>query len=177
MDVETGLSAQEAASRLAQNGPSELLANPRAPAWRRVLALQATGLRVQDAALTGETEAVLKDAATLPRPVALGDHQDMVFKGTAVAQGAGRAVVTATGMGTGMNTRMGKVATLLEATAQEPTPLEKEVAGVGRTLGLAVVAIAIAFVGTTLLIAEVGRRQAEQVGQTGLCDGEQYPPW
>ena len=67
---------------------------------------QAASLRVQEASLTGESEAVLKDAATLPAPAALGDRLDMVFKGTAVAQGTGRAVVTATGM----DTEMGSIA-------------------------------------------------------------------
>ncbi len=113
--------------------------------------LQATTLRVQEAALTGESEAVLKATDTLPQPAALGDQIDMVFKGTAVAQGTGHAVVTATGM----DTQMGKVAALLEATALEPTPLEKEVARIGRTLGVAVVAIAVVVVGTILLISEI----------------------
>ena len=52
--------------------------------------------RVQEASLTGESEAVLKDAATLREPAPLGDRLNMVFKGTAIAQGTGRAVVTAT---------------------------------------------------------------------------------
>jgi hypothetical protein len=60
---------------------------------------QATSLRVQEASLTGESEAVLKDAATLREPVALSDRLNMVLKGTSIAQGTGRAVVTATGMG------------------------------------------------------------------------------
>ena len=85
--------------------------------------VQAAALRVQEASLTGESEAVLKDAATLPEPAALGDRLDMVFKGTAVAQGTGRAVVTATGM----DTEMGAIAEMLEATEEEPTPLQKEV--------------------------------------------------
>ncbi|CAN5124497.1 cation-translocating P-type ATPase [soil metagenome] len=113
--------------------------------------LEATTLRVQEAALTGESEAVLKAVATLPQPAPLADQLDMVFKGTAVAQGAGRAVVTATGM----ETQMGGIAALLEATVEAPTPLEKEVARVGRTLGLAVVAIAVVVVTTILLISEI----------------------
>ncbi len=92
------------------------------------------------------------------RPAALGDRIDMVFKGTAVAQGTGRAVVTATGM----DTQVGEVAALLEATAPEPTPLEKEVARIGRTLGLAVVVIAIVVVSTILLISEI-RNSADVV--------------
>lgn len=113
--------------------------------------VQVTSLRVQEASLTGESEAVLKDAATLPKAAALGDRLDMVFKGTAVAQGAGRAVVTATGM----DTEMGSIAVMLEATAEEPTPLEKEVGRIGRVLGIAVVCIAVVVVGTILLLSDI----------------------
>lgn len=113
--------------------------------------VQAASLRVQEASLTGESEAVLKDAATLQDSAALGDRLDMVFKGTAVAQGTGRAIVTATGMGT----EIGAIAEMLEATAQEPTPLEKEVRRIGRMLGIAVVIIAVVVVGTILLISDI----------------------
>ena len=113
--------------------------------------VQAAALHVQEASLTGESEAVLKDPATLAQPVALGDRLDMVFKGTAVTQGTGRAVVTATGM----DTEMGSIAAMLEATTEEPTPLRKEVARIGRMLGIAVVIIAVVVVGTILLISEI----------------------
>jgi P-type Ca2+ transporter type 2C len=112
---------------------------------------QAASLRVQEASLTGESEAVLKDAATLPEPAALGDRLDMVFKGTAVAQGTGRAVVTATGM----DTEMGSIAEMLEATEEEPTPLQKEVGRIGRMLGIAVVVIAVVVVATVLMISDI----------------------
>ena len=112
--------------------------------------VQAAALRVQEAYLTGESDAVLKNAVTLPGPAALGDQLDMVFKGTAVVQGAGRAVVTATGM----DTQMGSVAALLEATVEEPTPLEKEIARIGRTLGVAVVIIAVVVVTAILLVSQ-----------------------
>lgn len=115
------------------------------------LAVSST-LRVQEASLTGESEAVLKDVATLPEPVPLGDQRNMVFKGTDVAQGTGRAVVTATGM----NTQMGAIAHLLASTAEKPTPLQKEIAAVGRMLGIAVVIIAVVVVGTILLISDIG---------------------
>ncbi|WP_238136783.1 cation-translocating P-type ATPase [Variovorax sp. JS1663] len=113
--------------------------------------VQATSLRVQESSLTGESEAVLKDATTLREPASLGDRLDMVFKGTAVAQGTGRAVVTATGM----DTEMGAIAEMLEATADEPTPLEKEVGRIGRMLGAAVVIIAAVVAGTILLISDI----------------------
>ncbi|MEK6211989.1 MAG: cation-translocating P-type ATPase [Pseudomonadota bacterium] len=113
--------------------------------------VQTTSLRVQEASLTGESEAVLKDAATLREPATLGDRLDMVFKGTAVAQGTGRAVVTATGM----DTEMGSIAEMLEATLEEPTPLEKEIGRIGRMLGIAVVIIAVVVVATILLISDI----------------------
>ena len=113
--------------------------------------VRAASLRVQESSLTGESEAVLKDAATLPGPAGIGDRLDMVFKGTTVAQGTGRAVVTATGM----NTQMGSIAQMLEATKEEPTPLQKEVGLIGRMLGTAVVVIAVVVVGTIFLLSDV----------------------
>ncbi len=113
--------------------------------------VRATSLRVQEASLTGESEAVLKDAAPLAGTAALGDRLNMVFKGTAVAQGSGRAVVTATGMAT----QMGAIATLLDATQASPTPLQREVARIGRMLGIAVVVIAVVVVVTVLLLSDI----------------------
>ena len=113
--------------------------------------VQAASLRVQEAALTGESEAVLKDPATLSGPAPLGDRLDMVFKGTAVAQGTGRAVVTATGMGT----EMGSIAEMLETTEEAPTPLQTEVARIGRMLGVAVLVIAVVVMATVLLISDI----------------------
>ena len=109
--------------------------------------LSAATLKVSEASLTGESEPVLKDARTLPSSAALGDRLDMVFNGTAVTQGVGRAVVTATGMAT----QMGQIATLLHATEQEPTPLQVEIARVGKLLGIAVVAIAVVVMATIFL--------------------------
>ena len=112
---------------------------------------QSVSLRVQEASLTGESEAVLKTSATLSEAGALGDRFNMVFKGTAVVQGSGRAIVTATGMAT----EMGAIAEMLEATREEPTPLQNEVARIGRTLGAAVLVIAVVVVATVLLISDI----------------------
>ena len=113
--------------------------------------IQAASLRVQEASLTGESEAVLKDIATLPNAAALGDQLNMVFKGTAVAQGTGRALVTASGM----TTQMGAIASLLTATPEETTPLEKEIKRIGRFLGVAVVIISMVVVGTILMVSDI----------------------
>lgn len=112
---------------------------------------QTADLRVQEASLTGESEAVLKDAATLTESAALGDRVNMVFKGTAVVQGSGHAVVTAVGM----NTEMGSIAEMLETTTEDATPLQKEVARIGRMLGIAVVAIALGVVATVLHVSDI----------------------
>lgn len=82
----------------------------------------ATSLRVSEASLTGESEPVFKNPGTLSGNVPLGDRVNMVFKGTAVTQGVGRAVVT----GTAMDTEVGAIAGMLERTVAEPTPLQKE---------------------------------------------------
>ncbi|MDP1968957.1 MAG: cation-translocating P-type ATPase, partial [Burkholderiaceae bacterium] len=113
--------------------------------------IQANALRIQEASLTGESEAVLKNPATLSAAAALGDRLNLVFKGTAVVQGSGRAVVVATGMGT----EMGAIAGMLDATVEAPTPLQLEVARIGRMLAVAVVVIAVIVVGTVLLLSEI----------------------
>ena len=113
--------------------------------------LRATSLRVQEASLTGESEAVLKRAANPDGPATPGERLDRVFKGTAVAEGGGRAVVTATGMAT----EIGAIAGMLDSTAAVPTSLETEIARIGRTLGIAVVIIAVVVVGTILLVSDI----------------------
>jgi len=113
--------------------------------------IQAAALKLLEAPLTGESEAVRKQAATLAGPAALGDRLNMVFKGTAVAQGTGLAIVTATGM----QTEVGSIATLLDATADAPTPLQTEIAHLGKVLGIAALAIAAVVVATTLLVSDI----------------------
>ena len=113
--------------------------------------VRARSLRVKEASLTGESEAVLKDAAALAAPASLGDRANMVYAGTAVVQGTGRAVVTATGM----QTEIGRIAHLLDAVVEQPTPLQQEVTRVGRMLGIAVVVIAVVVVATILLLTDI----------------------
>ena len=113
--------------------------------------VEAASLKVAEASLTGESEPVLKDAATLREPAALGDRLDMVHSGTAVASGRGRAVVTAAGMGT----EVGHIARLLGRTEEERTPLQREVDLVGRTLGIAVIAIAVVVVAGIMLTSDI----------------------
>ena len=113
--------------------------------------LSASALRISEASLTGESEAVTKHPAPLPQRVPLGDRHNMVFKGTAVAQGVGRAVVTRTGMGT----EMGSIAEMLDATQEDPSPLQKELTGVSKLLGAIVIIIAVAVMVITAIVNRI----------------------
>ena len=94
--------------------------------------LEASSLKCIESALTGESEAVLKQAATLPdQDVALGDRENMVFMGTSVAAGTGQAVVVATAM----KTELGRIANLIEKAAPDNgTPLQQQLDSFGRIL-------------------------------------------
>ncbi|MEW6726022.1 MAG: HAD-IC family P-type ATPase [Bacillota bacterium] len=101
----------------------------RVPADARLL--EAKELSVIEAALTGESEPVEKNTEPISDPnPPLGDRKNTVFLGTNVARGSGRAVVTATGMGT----ELGRIAHLLEDTPDEHSPLEKRLERMGRSL-------------------------------------------
>src|SRR5690606_37284087 len=91
------------------------------------------------------------DPATLPGEAPLAERTDMVFRGTAVTQGTGRALVTATGMAT----EMGRIAGLLDRTEKEPTPLQRDIGRLGRVLGRAVLAIAAVVVLTVFAVRGV----------------------
>jgi len=111
--------------------------------------LQAAALKCSEAALTGESEAVTKNATQLEQAeVALGDRANMVFMGTSIAAGTGQALVIATAM----QTELGQTARLIEeAGAEEGTPLEKKLESFGRVLVLATLGIVILLFGLGLL--------------------------
>jgi Ca2+-transporting ATPase len=120
-----------------------LEAGNRVPADGRLL--DAFGLKIQEAALTGESVAADKGIRALPvEDPPPGDRTNMVFMGTLAVSGRGRAVATATGM----KTALGAIAGMLEAVGREPTPLQRRLAGLGRTLALA----ALALVGVIFLL-------------------------
>jgi len=112
--------------------------------------VEAVALRVIESALTGESEASLKDAGALSVADApLGEQLGMVFAGTAVAVGRGRYVVTTTGQAT----QMGRIAELLAQTAEEDTPLQVELDRVGKRIALIVLAIAAIVFAEEALVA------------------------
>ncbi|HSL53763.1 MAG TPA: cation-translocating P-type ATPase, partial [Pyrinomonadaceae bacterium] len=119
------------------------------PADARVL--QSTALQTAEAALTGESLPVAKDAEPITGDVGLGDRHNMIFSGTAATYGRGKAVVTATGM----QTQTGLIAGLLKESPEEITPLQKELARTGKLLGIIVTVIAVVMIATILLVEDV----------------------
>ena len=111
--------------------------------------LEAASLRCIESALTGESDAVTKQAATLEQgDVALGDRKNLVFMGTDVAAGTGQAVVVATAM----NTELGRIAGLIEeAGAEEKTPLQQKLFSFGRILVWATLGIVVLLFGLGLV--------------------------
>ncbi|MEO8083569.1 MAG: cation-translocating P-type ATPase [Ardenticatenales bacterium] len=127
------------ASELAPGDIALLEAGAIVPADGRLL--EAADLRVLEAILTGESEPVRKTVAALPPgDRAIGDRTNLVFKGTVVAAGRGTAVVVATGMAT----ELGRIAEMLQAAPEPPTPLQRRLAQLGRGLGVAALVIVAA---------------------------------
>ena len=115
------------------------------PADCRVLA--SASLKVQEAALTGESEAVDKQVEPIPEDkLPLGDRANMLFMGTTVTYGRGAAIVTETGM----NTELGNIAGLLQDVEQDQTPLQRRLAALGKTLAWVALGIIVVVVVTGL---------------------------
>lgn len=107
------------------------------PADLRVVDSQS--LRVQEAALTGESEPVEKRPHALDDPeLTVGDRTNMAYKGTAVTYGRGRGVVVETGM----RTELGRIASMLKRVHHDSTPLQRRLDTLGKVLAVAAVAIA-----------------------------------
>ena len=103
--------------------------------------LESASLKIEEAALTGESVPVNKTAEAIDAQgdVPLGDRKNMCYMGSTVVYGRGSAVITATGM----DTEMGKIAGVLARTEQEETPLQRKLTQLGKTLSYLVLAICI----------------------------------
>ena len=118
------------------------------PADARII--ESASMKIEEAALTGESVPVTKHADVLTAEangeVPLGDRKNMVYMGSTVAYGRGRAVVT----GTGMETEMGKIADALTNAKEEETPLQIKLNELSKLLSMLVIAICVIIFGVDI---------------------------
>lgn len=112
------------------------------PADLRII--EAVNLKVQEAALTGESVPVEKMAAKIEdEKIGIGDRINMLFSSSLITYGRGKAVVVETGM----NTEVGKIADIINTAEEQETPLQQKLDKLGKTLGIVALAIcAVIFV-------------------------------
>lgn len=105
--------------------------------------IEAVNLKIEEAALTGESVPSEKTNAVFLEELPLGDQKNLVFMGTVVTYGRGKAIVAKTGM----NTEIGQIATLLKQAEAEPTPLQQKLEEFGKYLGtLALIVCSLIFI-------------------------------
>ena len=102
--------------------------------------IESVNLKIDEAALTGESVPVEKDAsAVLAEDASLGDRVNCGYMGTVITYGRGRGIITETGM----QTQMGNIAGMLNDTPDESTPLQKKLDSLGKVLGIVCLAICV----------------------------------
>ncbi len=124
--------------------------------------LESHSMKVEEAALTGESVPVTKMIETLmlkknEEDITLGDRKNMLYSGSTVVYGRGKAVIT----GTGMDTEMGKIADALAAAEDEQTPLQIKMAELSKFLTKLVIGISV-------LVFVVGLAEAMLTNKTGF---------
>ena len=114
-----------------------IILNPgdKVPADGRII--ECHGLKINEMALTGEWLAAKKSPEILAKETPLADRDNMVYMGTIVEDGKGKAIVTETGI----NTEMGKVAEMVKETREEKTPYQKKLAHFSRIVGIVIAII------------------------------------
>ncbi|MBQ4052498.1 MAG: cation-translocating P-type ATPase [Clostridia bacterium] len=122
------------------------------PADARII--ECASMKIEEAALTGESVPVTKQSEALVPDangnVALGDRKNMVFMGSTVVYGRGKAVV----VGTGMETEMGKIADALAQAEDGKTPLQQKLAGLSKILTYLVIGICVVIFAINMIRGE-----------------------
>lgn len=110
--------------------------------------IESYSLQVNESSLTGESLAIDKTAQKINEPdVSLGDKKNMVFSGSFVTNGRGQAIVTAIGM----DTEIGKIASLLDSAKEKKTPLQVSLDQFGKRLALGIIIICLIIFGLDIL--------------------------
>ena len=123
---------------------------------------EAAGLRVEEAALTGESVPVDKRTEAIPDPACeLAERRNMVYKATTVVSGSAKAIVAATGM----NTEVGRIATLVREAEEERTPLEEGLSKLGHSL----IALCLGIAVVVTVAGILAGRDAAKMIMTGLA--------
>jgi len=128
--------------------PGDLIlleAGDKVPADSRIII--SANLEVDEAMLTGESLPVRKQVGIFPEKIPLADRKNIVYSGTIITAGRGRAIV----FSTGMKTEMGKITKLIDEAEEVVTPLQKRIAVLSRNLGILAVAMSIVIFGIGLL--------------------------
>ena len=100
--------------------------------------IEAVNLKAQESSLTGESVPVEKSVEAIEETeIGIGDRVNMLFSSSLITYGRGKAIVVETGM----NTEVGKIAGMLNETEKQETPLQKRLNSLGKTLGIAALAI------------------------------------
>lgn len=127
--------------------------------------VESVNLRVQEAALTGESVPVEKNAQKINKEdLALGDRKNMVYMGTVVSYGRGQAIITETGM----KSELGKIANMLETMEEEQTPLQKRLDHLGKVVTLGALVVIVMVVGLGLFRGGLTKANIELMMLTGI---------
>ncbi len=109
--------------------------------------IESSNLKVEEASLTGESVPVEKDSNIIfDEDVSLGDRVNMAYSSTIVSYGRGKGVV----VGTGHDTEIGKIATMIQTYDNEPTPLQRKLNQLGKFLGIVVIVVCLVVFGLGL---------------------------
>ena len=130
-----GIEVEIDASQIVRGDIILIEAGDRAPADARII--ESMNLQMVEAALTGESVPSAKSSEKLDQGIGLADRDNMIYMGTNVTRGRGKAIVCETGVGT----ELGKIAQLVRETEEERTPLQKKLTRFSRVLGIVVLAI------------------------------------